>query len=157
MTRQQPTAARAFSVIDIEGEIANALHNAPPQRATPMEFAPPAIRSPMPLMPTYVEHRDGIDDVGRLTAEAIVRAYEETAKEVEDMGRELTDRIKRLDETKAEALAVLAEIKETAAAFRETGKRVFLEIEDCSMMNAEVRRTCNAMKEKIATPNGSGK
>ena len=43
-------------------------------------------------------------------------------------------------------------MKETAARYREEVKRVFLEIENCSRMTAEVRKTCNELIEKIAGP-----
>ena len=49
-----------------------------------------------------------------------------------------------------EALGVIEELKETAARYREEAKRVFLHIENCSLVTAQVRRTCAEMKEKIA-------
>lgn len=119
-----------------------------------IDYAPPAVRSAAIPMPDYVQHRNGVDDVGRLTAEAVVRQYEEAAKEVEAMGTELNERLKKLEATKVEAALALEEIKETAAAFRDQGKRVFLEIEDCSLMNAEVRKTCSELKDKITGPVG---
>ena len=44
----------------------------------------------------------------------------------------------------------IEELKETAARYREEAKRVFLHIENCSLVTAQVRRTCAEMKEKIA-------
>jgi hypothetical protein len=35
---------------------------------------------------------------------------------------------------------------------REEAKRVFRQIENCTLMTAEVRKTCNEVKEKIAAP-----
>jgi len=49
-----------------------------------------------------------------------------------------------------DALNVIEELKETAARYREEAKRVFLHIENCSLVTAQVRRTCAEMKEKIA-------
>jgi hypothetical protein len=43
-------------------------------------------------------------------------------------------------------------MKETATRYRAEAKRIFLQIEDCSLMTAEVRKTCNELKEKIAAP-----
>lgn len=127
-----------------------------PARREPriIDYAPPAVRTPPIPMPTYVEHRDGVDDVGRLSASAVVLSYEQAAKEIEAMGEELSARIKRLEDTKAEAILTMEEIKDTAAAYRDAGKRIFLEIEDCSLMNAEVRKTCGELKDKIAGPGG---
>lgn len=149
MQRLQSTAARTFNLIDVERDIKEELHRAPPPREVqPQDFAPPAIRSPMP---DYVEHRDNVNEVGRLSAEAVVREYEAAAKEVEAMGDELKSRIERLEATKVDALAALDEIKQTAQSYRDEGKRVFAQIEDCALMTAEVRETCGALKSKIAS------
>jgi hypothetical protein len=51
-----------------------------------------------------------------------------------------------------DALAVTEEIKDTAARYREEAKRIFLQIENCTLMTAEVRKTCTELKEKIAAP-----
>jgi predicted nucleic acid-binding Zn-ribbon protein len=48
------------------------------------------------------------------------------------------------------ALAVTEELKDTARRYREEAKRVFLQIENCSQVTAEVRQTCTELKEKIA-------
>jgi hypothetical protein len=45
---------------------------------------------------------------------------------------------------------VTQELKETAERFREEAKRVFFQIESCSLVTAEVRKTCAELKEKIA-------
>lgn len=148
--QQLSTAARAFSVIDIETDLADTVRNLPARQAQRVvDYAPPAIRSPMP---DYVVHRDGVGEVGMLSAEAVVREYEAAAREVEAMGEELKARLEKLEATRADAIAALAEIKETAARYRDEGKRVFLQIEDCSLMTAEVRRTCDELKTKIAGP-----
>jgi hypothetical protein len=49
-----------------------------------------------------------------------------------------------------DALAVTGELKEIAERYREEAKRVFVEIESCSLVTAEVRKTCTELKEKIA-------
>ena len=56
-----------------------------------------------------------------------------------------------------DALAVTEEMKETAARYREEAKRIFLQIENCTRMTAEVRKTCIELKEKIAAPAPSEK
>ena len=50
------------------------------------------------------------------------------------------------------ALAVIEELRETAKRYREEAKRVFVQIEECSQISAEVRKTCLELKEKISVP-----
>jgi predicted nucleic acid-binding Zn-ribbon protein len=101
-------------------------------------------------MPDYVEHSDGATEIGKLSAEAVVREYEAAAKEIEAMGVELTELVKQCEAATRDALAVTEELKETAGRYREEAKRVFLQIENCSLVMAEVRKTCAELKEKIA-------
>jgi hypothetical protein len=103
-------------------------------------------------MPDYVEHREGTTEIGKLTAEAIVREYESAAKDIEAMGAELIERVKQCEAMTRDASAVTEEMKETAARYRAEAKRIFLQIEDCSLMTAEVRKTCSELREKIAAP-----
>lgn len=147
MQRVTAIAARPFNVVDVEADIAAALQHSPPLRDPgPQDYAP-AIP-----MPSYVEHRNDVSEVGRLSAEVVIREYEATAKEIEQMGDELKRRVEKLEETRIDAVQVLDEIKDTAARYREEGKRIFLQIEDCALMTSEVRATCDALKTKIAGP-----
>ena len=68
------------------------------------------------------------------------------------MGAELIERVKQCEAMTRDALAVTQEMRETAARYREEAKRIFVQIEDCSLMTAEVRRTCTELKDRIATP-----
>ena len=45
--------------------------------------------------------------------------------------------------------AMVADIKELAANYRDEGKRIFLQIEECSLTTSEVRTVCEAIKKKI--------
>jgi len=108
------------------------------------------VGSPAIAMPDYVEHRDGATEIGKLSAEAVVREYEAAAKEIEAMGVELIELVKQCEATTRDALVVTEELKETAGRYREEAKRVFLQIENCSLVTAEVRKTCTELKEKIA-------
>ena len=103
-------------------------------------------------MPDYVEHRDGATEIGKLSAEAVVREYEAAAKDIEALGVELVEHVKQCEAMTRDALVVIEELKETAAQYREEAKRVFLQIENYSLLTAEVRKTCAEMREKIATP-----
>jgi hypothetical protein len=108
----------------------------------------PSPLPPMP-MPDYVEHKEGINPVGKLTAEAVVREYEAAVKEIEALGTELQDAAKKCEAMVAGVHAMVAEIKEIASRYRDEAKHYFLQIEACSMMTTEVRTTCEALKKKI--------
>src|SRR6202790_5131166 len=111
----------------------------------------PTIGAGTPARATdYVEHRDGATEIGKLSAEAVVREYEAAAKEIEAMGAELVERVKQCEAMTRDALEVTEELKETAERYREEAKRVFVQIENCSLVTAEVRKTCTELKEKIA-------
>jgi len=101
-------------------------------------------------MPKYVQHREGATDIGKLTAEALVGEYETAAREIEGMGAQLIDSVKRCEAMTRDAFFVVEEMKATAARYREEAKRVFLQIENCTLITAEVRKICIEMKEKIA-------
>jgi chromatin segregation and condensation protein Rec8/ScpA/Scc1 (kleisin family) len=149
----KPTSERVVGVTDLEREIEAEFRNGPPVREPrPVHFAPPRVRAPALSMPDYVEHREGATEIGKLSAEAVVREYEAAAKDIEAMGAELIERVKQCEAMTRDALAVTEEMKETAARYREEAKRIFLQIENCTLMTAEVRKTCTELKEKIATP-----
>jgi hypothetical protein len=155
----QSTTGQVFNVIDLEREIESEVRNRLPHREQrSINYAPPRVRAPalaipdVLAIPDYVEHREGATEIGKLSAEAVVREYEAAAKEIEAMGVELIERVKQCETMTRDALAATAEMKETAARYREEAKRIFLQIEDCSLMTAEVRKTCTELKEKIAAP-----
>lgn len=136
-------------VTDMEREIQAELRHRPPLHET-TRLDPPAIGAPTLAMPDYVEHRDGATEIGKLSAEAVVREYEATAKEIESMGAELLDRVKECEAMTRDALAVTEELKQVAARYREEAKRVFDHIETCSLVVAEARKTCTDLKDRIA-------
>src|SRR5216684_3357876 len=149
----QSTKHPLFSTINLEREIEEEFRNRPPVREPrPVNFAPPRVRAPALSMPDYVEHREGATEIGKLSAEAVVREYEAAAKDIEAMGAELIERVNQCEAMTRDALAVTEEMKETAARYREEAKRIFLQIENCTLMTAEVRKTCTELKEKIAAP-----
>jgi len=149
----KPIAGQVFNVVDMEREIEEQVRNRPPIRdQRPVNFAPPRVRAPALSMPDYVEHREAATEIGKLSAEAVVREYEAAAKDIEAMGAELIERVKQCEAMTRDALAVTEEMKEPAARYREEAKRIFLQIENCTLMTAEVRKTCTELKEKIAAP-----
>jgi hypothetical protein len=139
-------------VTDMEREIHEELRHRPLQHETRSTYTDtPTVGAPAIAMPDYVEHRDGATEIGKLSAEAVVREYEATAKEIESMGTELLDRVKQCEAMTRDALAVTDELKEVAARYREEAKRVFEHIETCSLVVAEARKTCTDLKDKIAS------
>ena len=145
--------SQVLDLVDLEREIeAQVRRNSPGREQPPADFAPTTVRAPSLAMPTYVEHREGATEIGKLTAEAIVREYETAAKEIEGMGTQLIDCVKHCEAMTRDALLAIEEMKETAGRYREEAKRIFLQIEACTLMTAEVRKTCTELKEKIAIP-----
>lgn len=112
----------------------------------------PTIVAPEIAIPDYVEHRDGATEIGMLSAEAVVREHEAAAKEIESMGADLIECVKRCEAVTRDALVVTEELNEVAARYRAEAKRVFEHIENCSLIVASVRRACVEMKDKIAKP-----
>lgn len=135
---------------EIEHAIEAEVRNRPP--AYEANLLPRNVRAPAMAMPDYVEHSAGATEIGKLSAEAVVREYEIAAKEIEVMGAELIDLVKQCEAVAQNALTVTEELKETAGRYREEAKRVFQQIENCSKVTAEVRNVCNELREKIAAP-----
>ena len=94
--------------------------------------------------------QEGVNQVGKLSAEAVVREYDAAVKEIEALGAELTEAANKCEAVVAGVHSMVNEIKELAANYREEGKRYFLQIEECSLMTSEVRTVCEVLKKKIA-------
>jgi len=145
----QSTLGQALT--EIEREIEAEVRNRPPLHEPRFTgTAPPTVGAPALAMPEYVEHREGATEIGKLSAEAVVREYEAAAKEIEAVGAELTERVAQCQTMTRDAFRMTEELKEIAARYREEAKRVFLQIESCSLMTAEVRKTCAELSEKIS-------
>jgi hypothetical protein len=141
------------ALTDLDRDIEVAIRNAASvQRSRPDDAALPRASAPDLAMPEYVEHHDGATEIGKLSAEAVVREFEAAAKEIETMGAELIERVQQCESMTRNAFAVSEELKQTAARYREEAKRIFLQIENCSLVMAEVRTTCAELRDKIAIP-----
>ena len=145
-------STRSPSLTDVVREVRTDVRRPLMHEPLSAHTAPPMMRAPDLAMPDYVEHRDGVTEIGRLSAEALVREYEATAKEIESMGGELLERVKQCETVTRDALAVTEELHQIAGRYREEAKRVFEHIEGCSSMVAEVRNICSELKDKIAAP-----
>lgn len=148
---EQTTKPPIFDTINLEREIEEELRKQD-RESQPSDFAPLSVRAPEIAMPDYVEHRDGATEIGRLSAEAVVREYEAAAKDIEALGVELVENVRHCEAMNRDALVVIEELKETAGRYRAEAKRVFVQIENYSLMMAEVRKTCAAIREKIVDP-----
>ncbi|WP_065755245.1 hypothetical protein [Bradyrhizobium paxllaeri] len=151
MLRRQPTAAKVFDIAEVEQDIEEGMRSIHPSDR-PGDFAPPVLRTPAPQLPGYVSHRDDVSEIGKLSAEAMVKQFDDAAKEIEAMAKELTDAAKRCEQMVAGAHEAAGKCMEVAKTYREQGKRHFAEIEACSAMTEEVRKTCDAMMAKITSP-----
>ena len=95
---------------EIERAIAAEVRSRPPVNE-PNQGAAPTVSAPAMAMPDYVEHSAGATEIGKLSAEAVVREYEIAAKEIEVMGTELMDLVKQCETATRNALGVTEELK----------------------------------------------
>jgi hypothetical protein len=113
-------------------------------------------------LPEYVEHHPEVDDVGRLSAEALAMSYEKAAAEIEEMGKILTgevksseiavlDTVKELERYKAVTKQAVDECKAAAEAYRNEAKDLFELVQARAMAADNVRVMCLEMVSKIKT------
>ena len=139
--RAQHVNVKPFDVGRLEAEVQEAVQ----QRQSyvqPVDHVPRSV-------PDYVKHRENATEIGKLSAEAIVKEYEATAKEIEGMGQTVTEMVQRCEQLTASANAMLKDVKTTASRYRNEGKRMFDEIEQCSTATEEVRRMCEGFRDKL--------
>jgi hypothetical protein len=141
----QNSAVKPFDASRLEGEVREAVQNHPHIHA--VDFIS---QGPVPPVPEYVSHREDVSEIGKLSAEAIVKEYEETAKEIETMGQVVKEMVQRCEQLTSSASAMLKDIKATASRYRKEGKRMFTEIEACASATDEVRRLCGSFRDKLA-------
>jgi len=101
-------------------------------------------------LPDYVQHADNVDPVGRLTAEAIVKQHEETARAMEQMGEGIKEWSAHLERLLQMNDAALKHVERTVQAVRDEAKRQFERVEQHSNLSTEVREKCDEMVKKLA-------
>src|SRR5271155_3008263 len=149
---QFTTNGKVLELVDVEHDIAKALANSPPPRDhRRIDFAP-AIRAQTPPMPPYVEHHADVDQIGKLTAEAVIAQYEGAVKALEAMGTTLIDCVNRAEKMAAGCKDAINYVHDTAQKYREEAKLIFERIEQASVVTAEVRSVCDEMRKKIEHP-----
>jgi hypothetical protein len=115
-----------------------------------------------PNLPAYIEHHPNVDDVGRLSAEALAVSYEKAAKEIEGVGEALTgeikasevavvDVVKELERYKEVTQSAVEECKKAAEAYRAEAKQLFELVQARAMAADNVRSMCMEMVNKIKT------
>jgi hypothetical protein len=124
------TPLRAIEADDLENEIGDMLRDTR-QR--------PVIQPAAPQQ----------DDIGRLSAEAVLAQYDHAAKCVEELGLEVKERIRKLEDQLKEADADLKLIGEAANKIREKGKLVHAQIEEASQLSKDIRETCAEFVRKV--------
>lgn len=119
-----------LQAIDLDSEIHDALR----------EIKRPVI---LPAPPMQAE------DVGRLSAQAVMAQYEYAAKCVEELGAEVKDRVQKLEAQLKEADIDLKLIGDAATKIREKGKLIHTQIEEASQLSQDIRETCAEFVRKV--------
>jgi len=88
-------------------------------------------------------------DIGRLSAEAVLAQYEAAARGVETMGDEIKDRITKLETAMREADEAMKLVNEAAAAIREKGKLVHVQIEEATQLSRDISNACTEFRRKV--------
>ena len=104
-------------------------------------------------LPNYVQHQEGVPRAGALSTEAVVRDYETAAKEIESMGAELIEAAKNCEAMTADVHDAIAFMRDTAAAYRDEGKKIFKRIQEGALFTEDVRKTCEQVKRKMVKGN----
>jgi hypothetical protein len=130
------------------------IHDAVEEIETDIEYVMRKTTSlPRNMMPTTeaimsTQMRE-LDDLGRMSAEAVLTQYEATAKEVESMGDLVKEMVKKLGASLIECDADMKFVAETAAAIREKGKHSQALIEQVSALSTALRTSCVEFKKKM--------
>lgn len=144
----------AFELIDVEHVALT--KSAPLSGHRTIGFAaPPKVRTPSSSMPPYIDHHPDVDQIGKLSAEAVTAQYEDAVKALEAMGTTLIDCVRRAEKMAAGCEDAIAYVQDTAQKYREEAKLIFDRIEQASVMTAEVRSICDEMRKKIEQPSQS--
>jgi len=98
-----------------------------------------------PTQPAY-------EDLGRMSAEAVLTQYEAAARAVEEMGDAVKVRVNNIAAALLEADEDMKQIAETAKSIMEKGKLVQAQIEEASALSNSIRSACVEFKAKVGLP-----
>jgi hypothetical protein len=90
-----------------------------------------------------------IDDLGRMSGEAIMAQYEAAARSVEDMGEHVKERIAKLEAAMVECHKDMRLITEAAVFIREKGIVVQKQIEEAAAVSNDIRSAVTEFKRKV--------
>lgn len=93
---------------------------------------------------------DHLEDLGRMSAEAVMKQCEATIASVEDMGKTVHTLVKRLGESLVECDKDLKHVSETAAAIREKAKHTEAVIDHVNDLSKSIRVACAEFQKKVA-------
>jgi uncharacterized coiled-coil DUF342 family protein len=96
-----------------------------------------------------VPYQEPQKDIGRLSAEAVLKQYEAAAEAVTKMGEVIKERIKRLEQCQQECDNDMKTIAEMAAAIIDKGTHVAAEIEHTNAVATDIRTVCADIQQKI--------
>lgn len=144
----------ALRIAELDTYIQQGLRDDPPvnNEHEMIRYAPPSTRDALPPLPSYVQHRDDIDLIGKAASQAIVTQYDGALRALEAMGKELIECVKQSQQMTERALEAVKFVTETCDAYREESKLIFTRIEHAAALTAEVRKVCEDMRSKIARP-----
>jgi hypothetical protein len=144
---------KTVELLDVEHDIAKVLTKSPPRRdPQAIDFAPAKVRTPSPPVPAYVAHHAELDQIGKLSAEAVAAQYEDAVKALEAMGTTLIDCVQRAEKMAAGCKDAIAYVQDTAQKYREEAGLIFDRIQQASVMTAEVRSVCDDMRKRLESP-----
>ena len=123
------------------------------------EFHTTSAPTPLP-MPDYVEHREEVSEVGKLSAQAVAAEYESAAVDIEKLAQGLIEMAAKCNEDTEMVIKhnkmVRAKIEEQVTAcmaaaqlYRDEAKMAFDKIQTQSLLIDDARRTLQAMRERI--------
>jgi hypothetical protein len=103
-----------------------------------------------------------VNDVGRLSAEALAMSYESAAKELEELGQVLIgevkanevaalDVVKDLERQREVTRQAVEQVKETAGAYRAEAKELSDHVQSRALAADNVRVVCLELVNKIKT------
>ena len=90
-----------------------------------------------------------LDDLGKMSAEAVLTQYEATAKEVEAMGNLVKDMVRKLGQSLIECDNDMKVVAETAAAIRDKGKHSEALISQVTNLSKNIREACAAFQKQM--------
>jgi hypothetical protein len=152
---QSNTNGKTLDVLDVEHDIAKVLTKSPPLRDHwAIDFGPAKVRTTSPPMPPYEYHAE-VDQIGKLSAEAVIAQYEDAVKALEAMGTTLIDCVQRAEKMAAGCKDAIAYVQDTAQKYREEAGLIFDRIQQATVMTAEVRSVCDDMRKRIDSPTQS--